>query len=797
MAHLSAHISSAGGQRLAICGIGGTGKTALVLESAYRTHEQQPSLSVFWVPAVSRESFLQAYREICVALCIEGITDDKADVKRLKTRLSDDNFRHWLMIVDNADDDTVLFGTLGDERTGDRLIDFIPQSRKGSVIFTTRTRDVAVKLADNSIPLGELEKLEGKEVLMKRILSKHYLENDTIVDEFLSMLNYLPLAIVQAVAFINKNDISLSEYMSCYRVSEKDAAYLLSRDFEDQRRYRGSKNPVSTTWYISFQQIHEGSKLAAEYLSFMACTANNDIPASLLPQNGSRLEQINAIGTLKAYAFVTEREPPQYGQAEQLEQSSEKSFDVHPLVHLAIREWLKEHDQWEMSMEITLDHLLELLPTGYIDAMGAWISYLPHAMHVAEHTEVFETIDGASLFTAIGSCEYRLGRYKDAENSHKKALKLRETKLGKEHPSTLESMNDLALAIYEQGKYVEAETMLQETLALDEKILGKEDRRTLAAQGNLALTLQDQGKYAEAETLYRKTLVLHEKVLGKESRFTLNVINNLANILTEQGRFSDAEELHQAALVRREKVLGKEHPDTPKSMNNLAQTFYLQGKLAQAQELSQKALVLRQKVLGKEHPDTMYSMNILADILGNQGKYAQAEVLKREVLALREKVLGKTHRLTLHSLWGLADLFAQQNRNEEALVLYEEAYTGFLDVLGPNHPETLDCLEGYTYLQQLVDESAANSQTDNFSDAVSEATPSDAQVSTPGQVESTMESQGQPPSNKRPVMISLISYSSKYWSKARSGLKSKIARKSTTTPGQTTHEIMENSSTRL
>jgi hypothetical protein len=36
-----------------------------------------------WVPAVSRESFEQAYREIGERLCIPGIADDNADVKRL------------------------------------------------------------------------------------------------------------------------------------------------------------------------------------------------------------------------------------------------------------------------------------------------------------------------------------------------------------------------------------------------------------------------------------------------------------------------------------------------------------------------------------------------------------------------------------------------------------------------------------------------------------------------------------------------------------------------------------------
>ncbi|KAF5845553.1 hypothetical protein GGP41_003107 [Bipolaris sorokiniana] len=50
--------------RYAIYGLGGCGKTALALETAYRTREQQPQRAVFWVPAIDQADFEQAYREI-------------------------------------------------------------------------------------------------------------------------------------------------------------------------------------------------------------------------------------------------------------------------------------------------------------------------------------------------------------------------------------------------------------------------------------------------------------------------------------------------------------------------------------------------------------------------------------------------------------------------------------------------------------------------------------------------------------------------------------------------------------
>lgn len=300
-------------QQLAIWGLGGCGKTAIALEFAYRIKEKYPGRAVFWIPAISRDSFEKAYRDIGTVLDIPGVTDDKADVKRLvKTRLDNEDFGEWLMIVDNADDLDILFEKLDDSSNAARLFDYLPRSRKGSIVFTTRTRKAAVHQVDNNVlELGELSEVEAKEVLGKRLIRKNQLNDNKVVHEFLKLLAFLPLAIVQAVAFLNENDVQISEYISLYKDTEENRLDLLSQDFEDQSRYWETKNPVAITWYISFEQIQKQDPLAADYLSFMACVARESIPTSLLLSGRSTITQKKAIGTLTAYAFVASRQRPQ------------------------------------------------------------------------------------------------------------------------------------------------------------------------------------------------------------------------------------------------------------------------------------------------------------------------------------------------------------------------------------------------------------------------------------------------------------------------------------------------------
>jgi len=101
------------------------------------------------------------------------------------------------------------------------------------------------------------------------------------------------------------------------------------------------KNPVATTWLISFKQIRYRDPLAADYLSFMVCIDLKDIPQSLLPAGVSRKRETDAIGTLGTYSLIIRR-------------PADLALDLHRLVHLATWNWLRKEElitQWtEMAM---------------------------------------------------------------------------------------------------------------------------------------------------------------------------------------------------------------------------------------------------------------------------------------------------------------------------------------------------------------------------------------------------------------------------------------------------------------
>ena len=95
-------------------GLGGVGKTQVALELAYTVKERWPAYSIYWVPAVSGESFEQAYREIATQCSVPLNPTEEDPKESVRRYLISGSAGKWLLVVDNADDQEVLFGVSGE-----------------------------------------------------------------------------------------------------------------------------------------------------------------------------------------------------------------------------------------------------------------------------------------------------------------------------------------------------------------------------------------------------------------------------------------------------------------------------------------------------------------------------------------------------------------------------------------------------------------------------------------------------------------------------------------------------------
>lgn len=388
---------------------------------------------MFWVHASTAESFEQAYKFIAAKLELPGWNEPKTDFLDLVSRwLSDTEQGRWLMILDGADDINV-FRSTRNSNSGQRslpLSSYIPQVITGSVLITTRDGRAASWLSTGYASAVRIKPMgceDAEQLLCAKIpeaLSTHS-DRSELVEE----LEYMPLAITQAAAYISakKAWMSVSEYLSLYRQGSINQGRLLEEDLGDLRRGPGVPNSVIRTWQISFDQIKSYQPQATRLLSLMSMLNCHSIPEILLCSNeANRLNFIESLALLDEFSLVTI-------------ENGGRTFEIHRLVQLATRKWLEQQRENEMWQGEAVKVMSKTFPTGNYSNWKNCETLLPHAQEV--------------LKSSVSSDKYLLAR------------------------GTL--LYNMAWYSWLQGLYTNAITQSRKSLAIREQVLVDSDRRVL------------------------------------------------------------------------------------------------------------------------------------------------------------------------------------------------------------------------------------------------------------------------------------------------------------------------------
>jgi hypothetical protein len=109
---------------------------------------------------------------------------------------------------------------------------------------------------------------------------------------------------------------------------------------------------------------------------------------------------------------------------------------------------------------------------------------------------------GPAEATSLADAARAQGRYSLAEYAYRHAYRARcaDPELGAEHPDTLISRNNLALALWDLGRHEEAAAEHRAVLDIRTRILGAEHPDTLTSRNNLGLVLRDLGRPPQTDS---------------------------------------------------------------------------------------------------------------------------------------------------------------------------------------------------------------------------------------------------------------------------------------------------------
>ncbi|KAI0550528.1 acyl transferase/acyl hydrolase/lysophospholipase [Xylaria curta] len=610
---------------LAIVGLGGVGKTQVVLRFAYWVKQNQPEYSIFWVPAYAEESFEKAYLDIAKKLEI-AIDGNKEDPKMtVRNYLSSEGIGRWLLIIDNADDHKTISGPSS-------MYDYLPQSHNGLIVFTTRSSELAQSVAgSDQIELNKMDEEEARHLLMKSVAREQLLQDETLTLGLLEELTYLPLAITQAAAYFNQNlkhhHSPIKRYLELLRSTEDDLVQLMSAEFHDHTRYRDTQNAVATTWLVSFEQIRVNHPDAADLLSFISCIEPKAIPRSLLPNLGSEETMERAIGTLSGYAFLESREV-------------DDMYDMHSLVHLATRVWIQEQARTEETTIDAVKHFNKNFPYLNPGNRHVWQVYFPHAFRLLNRNGALEMRERYDLCYQVGYCLIEDRRFKESVKYLEETASWRKAHLLDDDKDRLLSEHTLASAYLDNRRIKEAIKMFEHVVKIRKAALNPKDQNRLASEHELASAYLKDGRISKAIEMLEHIVEIKKTILNEKNLSRLASEHELARAYLEDKQIDKSIKMLEHVVEIEETILDEKDHGRLMSEHELARAYLDDNRIKEAIRIFEHVVKIRKTTLDEKDHERLVSEHELGRAYLSNGQAQMAVDLLEHVVMVRSQVLN-------------------------------------------------------------------------------------------------------------------------------------------------------------
>ncbi|GHJ43144.1 tetratricopeptide repeat protein [Catellatospora sp. TT07R-123] len=652
---------------VALPGQRGAGKTQLAAALARECDAAGFDL-VAWLNAESGP--VAGLAQVARARGLGGADDAPEVLAGLAVRwLSDGGRVRRLVVFDNVDDPQALR-------------EWLPTRGGVKVVITSNRREFLRMDGVAVVEVGVFTEAQGRAFLRETTGLADGPDAVALGRE----LGWLPLGLAQAGAYVARNGESYAGYLGLLAGERLD---------ETLRQESGASHPgVLKATMLSMAGVGaaDASGDAQRLLGVLSVLSADGVSRRLLVRGEPGLGLSGgvraALDVLASWSLVT------------LSGSAGAAGDgvvvvVHRLTARVVRHLASADDAHPHLAEAAdtasqlLDVLTDGLPLAQVALRRAEVDELTrHVLAVRENSAG----DPPALLLVqadwMGRALEAAGDLTGAVSILSRNLADRRRALGEDHPDTLTSRHNLAVAYRVAGRVAEATALFEQVLADRRRVLGDDHPNTLTSRNNLAVAYQEAGRVAEATALFEQVLADRLRVLGDDHPNTLISRNYLASAYRVAGRVAEATALFEQVLADYRRVLGDDHPNTLTSRNDLAVAYQVAGRVAEATALFEQVLADYRRVLGDDHPDTLISRSNLAGAYQVAGRVAEATALYEQVLADRLRVLGNDHPNTLTSRSNLAGAYRVAGRVAEATALYEQVLADRLRVLGDDHPHT-------------------------------------------------------------------------------------------------------------
>ncbi|KAL1915076.1 uncharacterized protein VTP21DRAFT_7781, partial [Calcarisporiella thermophila] len=466
---------SGGCKIAALSGLGGMGKTQLMLRFCY-LHRTKYDF-VFWLKADSWIMAADSFRSLAMYLGIpEMVLEEKSEDKTIAwVRNWLEARSKWLLLLDNLDD-----------RIAKQIFQILPREG-GHIILTTRgpipSRCATIISVGNMKEEEALVALLGEEMYSIDRAGTRFHNAYQIIAQF----EFMPLAIEIARAYIENTASSFQSYLDQLK---RNREKLLS--YKDEDSLGDYEHTIATVWNISFDRVRE-FPATVPILEICTFLHPDEIPTRLFERQFVALDLCSksqalsdqplgyediqtALAVLNKFSLVTITiNEGDSNNKETVCNTLRMHRLVREVIYATIEECRKVNWTWKLTEALNIEtENLNAYDTKDRSVMQKYLSHIRFFVELLENLNEKAMLckDHVKLLIHTVSYLRENGVYDSTEKLAEFSVIISGDIYGPEHPNTAKSVNELAILYSDMGKYEQAEPLYQRALVIREKALG-------------------------------------------------------------------------------------------------------------------------------------------------------------------------------------------------------------------------------------------------------------------------------------------------------------------------------------
>lgn len=199
--------------------------------------------------------------------------------------------------------------------------------------------------------------------------------------------------------------------------------------------------------------------------------------------------------------------------------------------------------------------IMSAVQSGMEDADQAFAA-IAEAKRVADSAFGPESLQAALVRVRLASSMSRFGDYESSEEQFRQAIPVLESRLGKDHSSTLSTLNNLGFLYSQWNNQPMAEKIHAEVLERQIAKRGPVHRVVADSYQNLAGAITRLGRYDESILLHRHAYDIYKEVLNDDNFRIAFPLLSIAYVELQRHNAQAAEEAAREALERLSTTVG-------------------------------------------------------------------------------------------------------------------------------------------------------------------------------------------------------------------------------------------------